>query len=101
MSSLVYPSPTQTPGIMYDSVRSPSFHTGVQPALSGKESRIAYQVYPIMNWELSYEVLRDYVNPSELKSLFGLYTQLGGRWDTCLYSDPVFNNVTNMPFAAP
>jgi hypothetical protein len=99
MSSLIYPAPSATPGITYGSVRAPSFKTGLQRALTGKESRIAYQQYPIMTWELTYELLRDYVTPSELKAMFGLYMQVSGMYDTFLYSDPVFNSVTAMPFA--
>lgn len=96
MSSLVYPA---LPGIMFNSVRSPEFNNGLQRALSTKESRIAYQAFPSMAWTLDYELLRDYVTPSDFKALFGLYMAVGGRWDTFLYSDPVFNSVVSMPFA--
>jgi uncharacterized protein (TIGR02217 family) len=98
MSSLVYPSSATLPGITYNSIRAPSFKTGIQTALSGKESRIQYQQYPIMTWTLIYELLRDYVTPSEYKALNGLFMQLAGQWDTCLYTDPLFNTVTAMQF---
>lgn len=96
MSSLVYPA---LPGIMFNSVRAPEFNTGLQRALSTKESRIAYQAFPCMTWTLDYELLRDYVNPSDFKALFGVYMAVMGRWDSLLYSDPVFNSVSLMQFA--
>lgn len=96
MSGLVYPA--NLPGLTFDSTRTPNFNTGVQAALSTKESRIAYQQYPQMMFELQYELLRDYVTPSDLKALVGLFMAVGGRFDTFLYSDPVFNTVANMQF---
>lgn len=96
MSNLIYPT---LPGITFNSVRAPEFNTGLQTALSTKESRIAYQAYPRMTWTLDYELLRDYVTPSDFKALFGLYMAVMGRWDTLLYTDPVFNNVSANAFA--
>jgi uncharacterized protein (TIGR02217 family) len=98
MSSLVYPTTGAVPGFTYNSVRAPSFKTGIQTALTGKESRIQYQQFPIMTWTLIYEFLRDYVTPSEYKALNGLFMALAGQWDTCLYTDPQFNTVTAMQF---
>jgi hypothetical protein len=110
MSSLIYPSigvfngstpqySSVTPGCTLNVTRAPKFNTGITAAVSGKESRIAYQAYPLMTWTLEYELLRDYVNPSEFKSLFSLYMALAGRYDTCLFSDPWFNTVSQMAFA--
>lgn len=90
MSNLVYPV---LPGITFDSVRSAIFNTGLQAALSGKESRIAYQLYPLFQFDLTYELLRDYVTPSDLKALMGLFIACKGRYDTFLYADPVYNTV--------
>jgi uncharacterized protein (TIGR02217 family) len=97
VSNLVYPA--ALPGLTWGSLRSPNFNTGVQAALSAKESRIAYQQYPQMTWELQYELLRDYTTPSDLKALVGLFMAVGARYDTFLYSDPAFNTVTAMQFA--
>jgi hypothetical protein len=96
VSNLVYPG--NLPGLSFGSVRIPTFNTGVQQALSSKESRIAYQQYPQMQWELTYELLRDYVAPSDLKALFGLYMAVGGKFDTFLYEDPQFNTVKYQQF---
>lgn len=97
MSALVYPA--NLPGLTFDNVRSPGFNTGVQTALSGKESRIAYQQYARTKFTLKYELLRDYTTPSDLAALHGLFMAVGGKYDTFLYSDPTFNTVALMPFA--
>lgn len=90
MSSLVYPV---LPGLTFGNTRSPTFNTGIQAALSGKESRIAYQLYPLTTFELQYELLRDYVSPSEIKALVGLFMACRGKFDTFLFTDPAFNTV--------
>jgi uncharacterized protein (TIGR02217 family) len=110
MSSYLYPSigifvgATQvpsayTPGCTLAVIRAPEFNTGITKAISGKESRIAYQAYPLMTWTLQYEFLRDFTSPSEFKALFSLYMALYGRYDTCLFTDPWFNTVTTQQFA--
>ena len=96
MGNLVYPV---LPGLTFGNTRSPGYNTGLQAALSGKESRIAYQQYPLMTFELQYELLRDYVTVSDLKALSGLFMACKGKWDTFLFSDPAFNAVAAMQFA--
>jgi uncharacterized protein (TIGR02217 family) len=95
MSSLVYPV---LPGLTFGNTRIPTFNTGVQPALSGKESRIAYQLYPLYTFELQYELLRDDITTSDLKALAGLFNACQGQFDTFLFSDPAFNTVTAQQF---
>jgi len=95
MSALLYPG---LPGLTFDSIRSYKWSTGIQTAVSGKASTIAYMAYPLVHYELTYEFLRDSLNPSELKALVGLHTQLQVRFDTFLYSDPDFNTI---PVSAP
>lgn len=96
MSSLVYPA--SLPGLKWESERTPIFRTGVQPAVSFKESRISHSLFPVFEFALQYEFLRDDVTPSDLKSLVGLYGAMRGRWDTFLYTDPVYNTVVDEPF---
>lgn len=96
MSNLIYPA--NLPGLKFDNTRSPVFNTGVQAALSGKESRIAYQQYPLMEFEMQYELLRDYTVPSDLKALTGLFIACQGKYDTFLFSDPAFNTVSAFQF---
>jgi uncharacterized protein (TIGR02217 family) len=96
MSSLIYPN--TLPGLTFDSVREPNWATGIQTAVSKKESRLAYMQYPVYRFELTYELLRDYVTPSDLRALWGLFSAMQGRFDTFLYSDPTFNTVTDEKF---
>jgi uncharacterized protein (TIGR02217 family) len=96
MADQIYPT---LPGIQYESTRTPMFNTQVQQALSGKESRIAYQQYPLMQFELAYEFLRNGASYAELQTLVGLYMQMMGKFGTFLYDDPVFNSVTAQQFA--
>lgn len=96
MSGLIYPS--NLPGLTWESTRTPLFKTGVQEALSGKESRMSYQVYPRFAFELQYEFLRHNLTPSELKSISGLFANMYGKYDTFLYTDPVYNSVTDEQF---
>ena len=98
MSSFIYPGPSLMPGLTWERERSYVWSTTVQPALSGKESRIAYQQYPRVKFGLNYELLRDDVSPSDLRRLQGLFNALRGRMDTCLFSDPDFHSVTLEPF---
>lgn len=98
MSSLVYPA--ALPGLTFNNTRSPNYNTGVQPALSGKESCLAYQLYPIMEFDLQYEYLdgRNQSN-SDIRALLGLFMSMKGQADTFLFNDPEFNTVSLMPFA--
>jgi hypothetical protein len=95
-SSYIYPT---LPGLTLDVMRTPEYNTAITQALSGKESRIAYRQYPIMRWELSYDILRDYVSPSDLKALVGLFMAVQGQFNSFLYLDPLFNTVTLQQFA--
>jgi hypothetical protein len=98
VGNLVYPV---LPGLVFGNTRSPAYNTGIQAALSGKESRIAYQMYPLLTFTLQYELLRDYITVSDLKALTGLFMACQGKWDTFLFTDPAFNTVVSMPFASP
>lgn len=92
MSSQVYPT---LQGLTYPVKRSYVWKTGYQEALSGKQSAIAYRQYPLVHYELAYDILRDGSTPSEIKTLVGLYNLMRGRWDTFLFSDPDFNTITS------
>ena len=99
MSSLVYPT---LPGLGFDVIRSYVWKTGYQEALSGKQSTIAYRQYPLVHYELTYNVLRDVgaagfgsSTTSEIQQIAGLHNALQGRWDTFLFTDPDFNTITS------
>ena len=91
MSSQVYPA---LPGQSIEVSRAYIWKTGYQEALSGKQSTIAYRQYPLVQYKLTYNVMRDAISPSEIKNIVGLYNQMQGRWDTFLFTDPDFNTIT-------
>lgn len=91
MSSFVFPT---IKGLTYPIRRTPQWRTGVNEAISGKESRIAYRQYPRILFSLEYSVLREQASTNELKQLVGLFNALQGSYDTFLYNDPEFNSVT-------
>ena len=92
MSSQIYPT---LPGLGIEIVRSYVWNTGTQEALSGKQSAIGYRAYPLVHYELTYNVLRRNFSPDELQSIVGLYNQMKGRFDTFLFTDPEFNTITS------
>ena len=96
MSGLLYPS--NLPGLTLDVVRSYKWRTAYQEALSGKQSTLQLRAYPLVHFELNYELLRDNVTPSDLRALVGLHNQVAGRWDTFLFTDPDFNTVSSQLF---
>lgn len=95
MSSNVYPD---LPGLKFDSERTPIFRTGLQSAVSFKESRLSYAIFPVFEFSLQYEFLRDSAAASELRYLLGFFGEHKGRWDTFLYLDQTYNTVTDEPF---
>lgn len=99
MSSFVYPV---LPGLTYDVIRTPMWHTERQTSLSGKRSTLAYAQYPLIHFELTYSILRDDISTSDIKALVGLFNALQGGYDTFLFTDPDFNQIfasTPMQFA--
>lgn len=95
MSSQVFPT---LRGITYGFPRRPTWKTLVQESVSGKDSSIGLQQYPIYEWELDFELLDHSLATSELKKLEGLFNAMNGRFDTFLFSDPRFNTVTDEQF---
>jgi uncharacterized protein (TIGR02217 family) len=95
MSSLVFPV---LKGLTFDGNRTPIWKTNAQEALSGKESRIGYQQYPLYQWEASYDILDDSAATSDLKALLGLFNAMKGSYDTFLYTDPLYSSVTDERF---
>lgn len=96
MSNLLFPP--NLIGLGYPRARMPVWKTGYQEAVSGKTSTIKYMQYPLREWDLRYELLRDDVAVSDLRALEGLFNAVGARADTFLYSDPTFNSVVDENF---
>jgi uncharacterized protein (TIGR02217 family) len=91
MSSQIYPT---LPGLDAEVKRSYVWKSGIQEALSGKQSAISYRQYPLIAYELTYNVLRRNISPDEFQSIVGLYNDMKGRFDTFLFTDPDFNTIT-------
>jgi len=91
MTSFVYPT---LPGLTFDVLRTPMWHTESQSALSGKRSTLGYMQYPLIHFEHIYSVLRDDLTLSQLKAIVGLFNACQGRYGTFLFQDPDFNTFT-------
>lgn len=86
------------PGRNFSVLKTPTFSTGKKVATSGRSVRTAFWSYPIWNFKLSHEVLRDRLSLPEIGKLWGFFANhLGGFAAFYLY-DPADNTVTNWQF---
>lgn len=92
----VFPS---LPGLAWNVSKTPTFQTRVQRAVSGRELRALDYPYPLWQFSLVYEFLRD--NPAagydELHTLMGFVMQCQGAFGTFLFDDPTDDEVTAQP----
>jgi uncharacterized protein (TIGR02217 family) len=86
MSNLVFPS---LPGLAWGMSKKPKWASRVQKSVSGKRQAIGYMSYPLYEWTLQFNVLREYASFSELETLQGFFNQMKGQVDTFLFADPV------------
>lgn len=70
------------------------YNMATQTAASGADIDLALATYPLHDFELQYNFLRDNVSPSEFKTLFGFVLQLAGTPGRFLFSNPDDNAVT-------
>ena len=90
--------PNNILGLTFTGTRRPIWNTARRQAQSGKETRVALRQFPLIHFELNYELLRDDVTVSDLKALVGLFNSTQGKFGTFLFTDPDFNTVTAQPF---
>src|ERR1700739_2665058 len=94
--------PTSLPGLAWNVVKAPTFQTRIQRAVSGRELRALDYPYPLWQFTLVFEFLRD--NPAagfnELRTLMGFYLLCNGAFATFLYRDPSDNAVTGQVLPA-
>lgn len=95
MSNDVYPS--NLPGLSIDVEKEPEFNTLIQRAVGGRELRMGQQVYPLWNFRLAYNFLRDTSVFAELKTLAGFFLKRQGMADSFLFTDPDDNAVVLQP----
>ena len=94
--TLVFPS---LPGLTWNVVKAPTFQTRIQRAVSGRESRTLDYPYPLWQFTLVFEFLRD--NPAagydELRTLMGFFMLAQGAFGSFLFQDPTDYTVTGAP----
>jgi hypothetical protein len=75
--SLIFPT---LPGLAWSVTKTPTFQTRIQRAASGRELRALDYPYPLWQFALVYDFLRD--NPTagydELRTLVGFLCSAGG-----------------------
>lgn len=89
-------SPTALPGLAFVIHKRPRFSTAVYPGSSGVSVRRAMMQYPIWEFELTFEFLRDNdaINSNEYRTLCGFFLSRQGGFDTFLLKDPDDYQVT-------
>jgi uncharacterized protein (TIGR02217 family) len=85
--SLIFPA---LPGLAWSVTKTPTFQTRIQRAVSGRELRALDYPYPLWQFALVYDFLRD--NPAagydELRTLFGFFMLCQGAFGAFLFQDP-------------
>lgn len=78
--------------------KTPTFQTRIQRAASGRELRTLDYPYPLWQFALTYDVLRDAAPPqSDLRTLMGFVMACQGAFGTFLYDDPTDDEVEGQP----
>lgn len=94
MGNAVFPS---LAGIGWNLHRRIMFNNSRPRAVSGREVAFSYQVYPLYEFELSYEFLRA-GSQAELQTIAGFFESRQGSFDSFLFTDWLDNSVTDMQF---
>src|SRR5262249_10174694 len=93
MMALIFPA---LPGLAWSVSKTPTFQTRIQRAASGRELRALDYPYPLWQFALVYDFLRD--NPAggydELRTLLGFFMRCQGAFGTFLFHDPSDCQVT-------
>jgi len=91
--SLIFPT---LPGLAWSVTKTPIFQTRIQRAASGRELRALDYPYPLWQFALVYDFLRD--NPAagydELRTLLGFFMLCQGAFGPFLFQDPSDCQVT-------
>jgi uncharacterized protein (TIGR02217 family) len=84
---LIFPA---LPGLAWSVTKTPTFQTRIQRAASGRELRALDYPYPLWQFALVYDFLRD--DPAagfdELRTLVGFFLLCQGAFGTFLFRDP-------------
>jgi uncharacterized protein (TIGR02217 family) len=91
--ALIFPA---LPGLAWSVTKSPTFQTRIQRAVSGRELRALDYPYPLWQFTLVFDFLRD--NPAagfdELQTLMGFFMLCQGAFGTFLFQDPSDDRVS-------
>lgn len=85
--ALIFPT---LPGLAWSVTKTPTFQTRIQRAASGRELRALDYPYPLWQFALVYDFLRDdpVAGHDELKTLMGFFMLCQGAFGTFLFQDP-------------
>jgi uncharacterized protein (TIGR02217 family) len=92
-------------------IKTPTFQTRIQRAVSGRELRALDYPYPLWQFQLTYEALGDgsaqgvagsigSLLATDLRTLMGFFTACQGAFATFLYDDPTDDSVTGQPIGS-
>jgi uncharacterized protein (TIGR02217 family) len=91
--ALIFPA---LAGLAWSVTKTPTFQTRIQRAVSGREARALDYPYPLWQFALVYDFLRD--DPTagfdELRTLLGFFMLCQGAFGTFLFQDPSDCRVT-------
>jgi uncharacterized protein (TIGR02217 family) len=84
------------PGLAWSVIKTPTFQTRIQRAASGRELRALDYPYPLWQFALVYDFLRDDPGAGydELRTLIGFFMLCQGAFRTFLFHDPSDYQVT-------
>jgi len=84
---LIFPA---LPGLSWGVTKTPTFQTRIQRAVSGRELRALDYPYPLWQFALIYDFLRDDLEAGydELRTLLGFFMLCQGAFGTFLFQDP-------------
>jgi uncharacterized protein (TIGR02217 family) len=83
------------PGQVFITRKSPTWSTDIKQANSGRERRRMNWSYPLWNFQVQYEVLRDAPGTPELQGLIAFFNAHAGRYQEFFYFDPSDHAVTD------
>lgn len=96
MATAVFPT---LKGLTWSVHRKPMFKTKVAEHVSGHEVRASFMEYPVWEFNLSYEFMRNTDPADDLETMMGFFLERQGKWDEWLFRDPEFYEVTEQQFA--
>jgi uncharacterized protein (TIGR02217 family) len=99
MSLAIFPA-AQLPGLTFPVVKTPTWNTLVQKAVSGRTLRVAKQAAPVMRWKVPFDFLKGDATARQLQTLLGFYNQRYGGFDEFLFDDPDDDSVTAQSLGA-